>query len=109
MLVICVVRSTTGIEQPREAAPLRAASRIAPTAPTEAASVGVATPPRIEPSTARMSASGATSTATSRRAKREAVRRRRVGRRSPATFSGKKNRDRDQEQDDRARPARSPE
>ena len=33
-------------------------STIAPTAPTDAASVGVAMPPRIEPSTATISASG---------------------------------------------------
>ncbi len=41
--------------------PLRAASRMAPTAPTLAASVGVATPNRIEPSTAAISAMGASS------------------------------------------------
>ena len=34
---------------------------MAPTAPTDAASVGVATPPKIEPSTARISSTGATS------------------------------------------------
>ena len=45
-----------------------AASKIAPTAPTDAASVGVATPPRMEPSTARISAIGAMRTAISRRA-----------------------------------------
>ncbi len=39
---------------------------MAPTAPIEPASVGVAMPPRIEPSTAAISASGATSTAASR-------------------------------------------
>ena len=67
MLVICVVRTITGISRP--VAPDRsAASRIAPTAPTDAASVGVATPPRIEPSTARISAIGAIRTAISRRA-----------------------------------------
>ena len=43
MAVICVVFSTTGIMMPRRPA-LRAASKMAPTAPTEAASVGVATP-----------------------------------------------------------------
>src|SRR5690606_9518736 len=42
----------------------RAASTIAPTAPTDAASVGVAMPPRIEPRTAAMSASGGTSATT---------------------------------------------
>ena len=43
MAVICVVFSTTGISSSRRRA-LRAASSMAPTAPTEAASVGVATP-----------------------------------------------------------------
>ena len=70
MLVTCVVRAITGTSTPRNAAgpSFASASRIAPTAPTEAASVGVAMPPRIEPSTARMSRIGATSTAISRRA-----------------------------------------
>ena len=54
MLVICVVFSTTGIINP-EAPLLRAASNMAPTAPMEAASVGVAMPPRIDPSTATIS------------------------------------------------------
>ena len=38
------------------------ASTMAPTAPTEAASVGVAIPARIEPSTSTISSSGGTST-----------------------------------------------
>ena len=67
MLVICVVFSTTGIMTPRRLVFI-AASNIAPTAPTDAASVGVAMPPRIEPSTARISSSGATRTAASLRA-----------------------------------------
>ena len=66
MQVTCVVRCTTGASA-APSVPLMAASRIEPTAPTEAASVGVAMPPRIEPSTARMRSSGATSTAIRRR------------------------------------------
>ena len=62
MQVTWVVRCTTG-PSATPSVPLSAASRIAPTAPTEAASVGVAMPPRIEPSTARIRRSGATSTA----------------------------------------------
>ena len=78
MLVIWVVRIITGISSPLAPA-LRTASRIAPTAPTDAASVGVAMPARMEPRTARMSANGATRTAISRAAKRDAVQRMRIG------------------------------
>ena len=67
MLVICVVFSTTGSISPPSPL-LRAASSMAPTAPIEAASVGVAMPPRIEPSTAKISSTGATSTCVSLRA-----------------------------------------
>jgi len=67
MLVICVVRAMTGMSRPL-APVLRIASKIAPTAPTDAASMGVAMPPRMEPSTARISANGATRTVTSRAA-----------------------------------------
>ena len=54
MLTICVVFSQTGRSSVVSGA-LRAASTIAPTAPIDAASVGVAMPPRIEPSTAAIS------------------------------------------------------
>ena len=46
---------------------MKAASTIAPTAPIEAASVGVAKPARIEPSTATISSSGGISARTKRR------------------------------------------
>jgi hypothetical protein len=48
---------------------------VAPTAPTEAASVGVAIPPRIDPSTAKISRSGGMSAV-------------RISRPSPAFSSG---------------------
>ena len=60
MLVICAVRRATGAMRSRT--PDRsAASNTAPAAPIEAASVGVAIPPSIEPSTATIKASGAIS------------------------------------------------
>jgi hypothetical protein len=70
MLVICAVLVSTGMSTARaqavRASDLISASKIAPTAPIEADSVGVATPPRIDPSTARMSRIGAISASTSR-------------------------------------------
>jgi len=61
MLTICAVFSQTGRSSGMTGA-LRAAKTIAPTAPIDAASVGVAMPPRIEPSTAAIRRSGATRT-----------------------------------------------
>ena len=61
ILVIVAVAIIVSRRMRKDRRQRRAASTIAPTAPTEAASVGVAMPPRIEPSTARISKSGGTS------------------------------------------------
>ena len=58
MLVIVAVAIIVSRRMRKDRRQRMAASTIAPTAPTEAASVGVAMPPRIEPSTARISKSG---------------------------------------------------
>ena len=61
MLVTCAVRRTTSPMVSRLRRRCHAASAVAPTAPTPAASVGVASPARIEPSTSTISSSGASS------------------------------------------------
>src|SRR5690606_39230545 len=61
MAAVEMAASRTMVNDRRQRSP---ASTIAPTAPTEAASVGVAMPPRMEPSTAAMSSSGGTSATT---------------------------------------------
>ncbi len=67
MLVTTVVVRVTVLSCSRLSWWWAAASRIAPMAPTDAASVGVARPPMIEPSTATMSNSGGISTSPVRR------------------------------------------
>ena len=59
--LIRVVARVTSISTAREKRRCRAARIMAPTAPTEADSVGVAIPARIEPSTARISSAGGSS------------------------------------------------
>ena len=54
---VCVATSPRRL---RSSWPCRAAKAVAPTAPTAAASVGVAKPPRIEPSTRPISTSAGT-------------------------------------------------
>jgi hypothetical protein len=65
-LITAVLRMTAS-SVPKEKARLKAARIIEPTAPIEAASVGVAKPARIEPSTATISSSGGISARTKRR------------------------------------------
>jgi len=59
--VIRAVFTTTSRKVASDIRQRSVASTIAPTAPTDAASVGVAMPPRIDPSTAVISISGGTS------------------------------------------------
>ena len=56
--VISVVLCTTSLKRAILNCPLMAANRVAPKAPTPAASVGVAAPARIEPSTATIRITG---------------------------------------------------
>ena len=58
MAVMRAVEFTTSTSVFIDSLPATAATRIDPTAPIEAASVGAATPPMIEPSTASTSAMG---------------------------------------------------
>ena len=60
--VIRVVVRMTSFSTASASWPRKAASSIAPTAPTAADSVGVAIPPKIEPSTAAMSRAGGAKT-----------------------------------------------
>ena len=60
MLVTRVVLRTTSVRFSRLSCFLNAASNMAPTAPMAAASVGVAKPPMMEPSTTTISNSGGT-------------------------------------------------
>ena len=67
MLVIVAVATIVSLSTPKDRRQRNAARIMAPTAPTDAASVGVAMPPRIDPNTAKISARGGTSaTKTSR-------------------------------------------
>ena len=65
-LITAVLRMTASRIE-KEKARLKAARTIAPTAPIEAASVGVANPARIEPRTATISSKGGIRARTKRR------------------------------------------
>ena len=64
MVVSLVVSRHASRSTARFMRPRAAASRMAPTAPMAPASVGVATPAKIDPSTIRISSSGGMSTST---------------------------------------------
>ena len=89
MALISVVVRMTSLSEVRLKWPLASDKSMAPTAPTEAASVGVATPKRIEPSTPQMRTRGgdegrAEATEESRAENLCAL----LGRHRPATVAG---------------------